>query len=270
MSLKTVLKSILRLPLTSVLLGFVIWAYMALCARTIRWRVEGGEEARQVWAMSEGVILAAWHSMILNLPAGWIKYIRQWPGRTAPVAMLVSFSPEGEAAARAIRHFGLQTIRGSRTNKRKKKSKQGGMALREAIALLKSGGAVCMTPDGPRGPARICGKGPVVMAERTGAAILPYALATHPAKTLSSWDRLQIPFPFTRGAIVFGAPVYPQDFISIHAMREALQTSLIRATDRALTLSGQTPGQASGQASVAVTQPDAKQSSVSAVSEEEK
>ncbi len=222
----------------SVALGLLIWAYMALCGRTIRWQVEGLEGAAAAWAREGGLIVAAWHSTILTLPTGWTRHMRRWPQRKAPSAMLISLSPEGEPVARAIRHLGLESIRGSRFNRRKRKDKGGGEALAEASRLLKAGGALCITPDGPSGPRQRAGLGPVVLARRSGATILPYALATAPAKRLETWDRFQIPVPFARGAIVFGPVLSLEDAGSPEAMRRELEARLNAATARAEALCG--------------------------------
>lgn len=220
------------------LLGGLIWAYMALCSRTIRWRVEGLDTAREDWSRHHGIIVAAWHSTILTLPTGWTKFMRHWPGRSAPSAMLISLSADGAPVARAIQHLGLKSIRGSSTNKRKRKDKGGGAALAEASRLLKAGGALCITPDGPRGPRQRAGLGPILISKRTDAPILPYALATAPSKRLSSWDRFQIPIPFARGAIVFGKTISLGEAKTPERMREILEDRLNEATFRAETLCG--------------------------------
>ncbi len=230
------MKSFFRSGPVVAFIGWLIWVYMALCGRTIRWRIEGADEARTAWVSADAAIVAAWHSTILILPTGWTKLIRKWPGRRAPSAMMISLSRDGEPVARAIRHLGLEAIRGSSTHKRKKKDKGGARAVAEAIRLLKRGGAVCITPDGPNGPRQRAQLGPVLLAQRSGAPILPYALACAPSKRLATWDRFIIPFPFTRGAIVFGEPIETQRGEDTDSVRLKLEESLNRATARAETL----------------------------------
>ncbi len=164
--------------------------------------------------------------------------MRHWPGRKAGSAMLISLSPDGEPVAQAIRHLGLLSIRGSTGRKSKKKDKGGSSALSEAVRLLKSGGAVCITPDGPRGPRQRAGLGPITIAKRAEAVILPYALATAPSKRLSTWDRFQIPLPFARGSIVFADPIYPGEGASSEEVRQLLETRLNAATRQAEELCG--------------------------------
>lgn len=232
------MKSLIRSGPVSALLGTLIWAYMALCSHTIRWQVEGLEDAKAEWQKNHGIIVTAWHSTILTLPTGWTKFMRDWPGRKAPSAILISLSADGEPVARAINHLGLKSIRGSSAHKRKRKDKGGGAAIAEATRLLRAGGAICITPDGPRGPRQRSGLGPILIAKRTDSAILPYALATSPSKRLATWDKFQIPVPFARGAIVFGKILGSEMASTPEIARKTLEERLNQATARAEKLCG--------------------------------
>lgn len=230
------MKAIMRSAIITSLLGWIIWVYMAVCNRTIRWTVEGETQARETWAGSPNIIVAAWHSTILLLPSGWNQLIRKWPNQKTRTAMLISLSKDGEPVAKAIKHLGLEAVRGSSTHKRKKRDKGGMKALAEALRILKNGGGICITPDGPRGPAEIAQNGPVVMALRTGAPILPYAIVSAPRKRLDTWDGFRIPYPFSRGALVFGDAVVPKPGDDREALRQRLEDNLNTAMARAETL----------------------------------
>jgi lysophospholipid acyltransferase (LPLAT)-like uncharacterized protein len=233
------MKFLFRSKPVVILLGFLIWGWMALVARTMRWTVEGNAQAEAAWKASPGIVVAAWHSCILLLPSAWVRFVRKWPERPAEVAMLISMSDDGEAVAQAIGYLGLTAIRGSAGNKKKAKKDKGGVrAIAEAVKRLRAGGVVCVTPDGPRGPRREASLGAVLIAQRAGAPILPYALASRPAKHLNTWDRFIIPFPFTKGAIVFGDLLETSRSASPESIRDELQRRLDRATRRAEMLVG--------------------------------
>ena len=233
------MKTILRHPIAVWLISKLIWAYMALCGRTIRWRLEGVEQARAAWAEHPSLIVVAWHSTIMTLPSGWNRFIRKWPGQKPHTAMLISLSKDGEPVARAIGYMGLESIRGSTKDKRKAKQKGGFAAVREALAMLGKGAAICITPDGPRGPAEEAQPGPVIIAQRAGVPILPYAIVSHPEKRLKTWDRFRIPFPFTRGAIVFGDLIITEQGLDRDELRKAMEEKLNAATRRAEALASQ-------------------------------
>ncbi len=230
--------AILRSPPVQYTLAFLIWLWMALVTRTVRWKVEGEADASARWREPGGIIVAGWHSRILLLPAGWTRQMRRWTQDKAQGAMLISLSRDGEFVAKAIRWLGLKPIRGSSTNRRKRKDKGGREAIRVASEWLRGGGRLCITPDGPRGPRQRAGMGPILLARRTGSPILIYALAASPAKRLKTWDRFLVPFPFTRGAIVFdGYMEVPRDGDS-EALRQELEDRLNAATRRAEALVG--------------------------------
>ena len=230
------MKAIMRSAIVTSLLGWIIWAYMALCNRTIRWSVEGEEDARNIWLGYPNIIVAAWHSTILLLPSGWNRIIRKWPQQKTRSAMLISLSKDGEPVAKAIKHLGLEAVRGSSTHKRKKRDKGGMKALAEALRILKNGGGICITPDGPRGPAEVAQNGPVIMAQRTGAPILPYAIVSSPRMRLKTWDGFRIPYPFSRGALVFGKAVIPGPDDDRETLRQRLEDNLNAALARAETI----------------------------------
>tara|TARA_R110000868_G_scaffold255659_4_gene512274 strand:- start:5202 stop:5942 length:741 start_codon:yes stop_codon:yes gene_type:complete len=233
------MKSLFRSKPVVVLIGFLIWFWMALIGRSVRWTIEGAAEAKASWATAPGVVVAIWHSRIMLIPSGWTRLIRHWPGRTADVAMLISMSGDGEPVARAMRHLGVGTIRGSAGNKKKaKKDKGGARAIIDAVKLLKAGGAVCITPDGPRGPSEQVSLGAILIAQRAGSPILPFAVTTRPAKRLNSWDQFIIPFPFTKGAIVFGELLETPREADPETLRAELQLRLDAATRRSERLAG--------------------------------
>jgi lysophospholipid acyltransferase (LPLAT)-like uncharacterized protein len=232
------MKSLLRSSIIAAILGRLIWAWMALVAHTVRWTVEVDPAARQAWRDNDGVVVASWHSRIMILPSAWIRFIRNWKDRVNRAAMLISLSPDGEAVARAIDHLDLHAIRGSAANKKKRKDKGGARAIAEAARLLKSGSAVCITPDGPRGPAERVSPGAIMIAQRAGAPIVPYALSVKPCWRLDTWDRFIIPFPFTRGAIILGAPVEAPRSADPETLRAELQVRLDEVTRRADMLCG--------------------------------
>ncbi|MCI4643728.1 MAG: lysophospholipid acyltransferase family protein [Hyphomonadaceae bacterium] len=227
------MKSLLRSPIVSRPLGLVIWAWMALVGRTVRWTIEGSGEAKEAWETDRGLLVLSWHEQILLLPSGWTRFLRTLPKRPGGVSMLVSLSRDAEPVARAIDHFGVSTIRGSKSNARKRDKDKGGVrAISEAIRLLKADGALCITPDGPRGPAREISDGPILLAQRAGSLVMPYALYVSNHRRLKSWDRMFLPYPFGRGAIVFGTPV-EANALSTEALKAELQTSLDQANRRA-------------------------------------
>ncbi|HEU4521765.1 MAG TPA: DUF374 domain-containing protein [Thermoanaerobaculia bacterium] len=106
-------------------------------------------------------VLTFWHShLLLMLHA---RYRR-------PITALVSQSRDGELIARVFKHYGVVSSRGSST-------RGGAAGLRDFLRRAREGYNVAITPDGPRGPARIAKEGVVIAAQASGLPILPVAFA---------------------------------------------------------------------------------------------
>jgi lysophospholipid acyltransferase (LPLAT)-like uncharacterized protein len=80
------------------------------------------------------------------------------------------------------------------------------------VKLIKSGMAVAITPDGPRGPKEVVKQGIARLSIKTGAPIYPLTFSTNRGKKLNSWDEFLVPYPFSRCKVVLGKPVYPENY----------------------------------------------------------
>jgi lysophospholipid acyltransferase (LPLAT)-like uncharacterized protein len=72
---------------------------------------------------------------------------------------------------------------------------------------LKSGESIGITPDGPRGPRMRAQMGAIRLAQLSGAPLFPVSFGVRPRRMLSSWDRLVLVFPFSRGVVIYGEPI---------------------------------------------------------------
>lgn len=195
----------LRNPVIQTILSSILAAWMRLCFATIRWTWEGREHAERVWADGGGVLCVFWHSRIGLSPHCWPL------DRAQPAKALISLSPDGQFIAKAVALQGFPAVRGSSANKDKADAAKGGSrALRDGLKQLKIG-ALAITPDGPRGPARVMAEGLPLMARMSGAPVLFIGMSCNPAIRLSSWDRALLPLPFGRGAIVYDLRRFPED-----------------------------------------------------------
>lgn len=194
----------LRNPVIMKTVSFLLSEWLRFCYATIRWEHENTPLAEEVWEKGGGVLIAFWHS---RLALG----IASWPqDRAQPAKAMISLSADGEFIAQAVARLGIPAVRGSAANKEKKAVTKGGtQALRDGLKQLRVG-ALALTPDGPRGPARNMAEGLPVMARISGAPVLMLGLSCKPAIRLNSWDRALIPLPFARGAIVWDRVEFPK------------------------------------------------------------
>lgn len=136
------------------------------------------------------VLFVFWHAHLLPLVHAH---------RGEGIVTLVSEHADGEYLSRTIGHLGYDAVRGSST-------RGGTRALRGLVRRAREGRDLALTPDGPRGPARVFKPGALTVAQAAGIPVLPMAVAASPAWRLRSWDALLVPRPFARICIAYGAP----------------------------------------------------------------
>ena len=74
--------------------------------------------------------------------------------------------------------------------------------LAAARRMRESGICGCVTVDGPRGPRHEVKEGAIFLAARADAPIVPIRLFMERRKVFKSWDRFQLPLPFSRVSMV--------------------------------------------------------------------
>jgi lysophospholipid acyltransferase (LPLAT)-like uncharacterized protein len=158
---------------------------------TLRWRVEGREHLDTVVASGRQPIMAFWHGRIL--PATF--YFRR-----RGIVVITSENFDGEWIARIIERFGYGTARGST-------SRGGKRAMLQLVRDMKAGRSAAFTLDGPRGPAGVAQAGAVWLAGATGNPVVPFHVEASSHWSLRSWDRTQIPKPFSTVALAIGEPM---------------------------------------------------------------
>jgi lysophospholipid acyltransferase (LPLAT)-like uncharacterized protein len=203
------LKKLLRSPGVQAVLGWLLGTYLRLILHTVRWRHENLDCVEPTLAGDGGAIALFWHGRI---PLSLSTAHQWWRKRTRA---MVSPSSDGEFVARALAMSGFPAIRASSAKRGDSaKARLAVAAIRESVAWVSGGGALVVTPDGPRGPNEVVAQGSVQIARRTGAPVFLMGLAADPALQLSgTWDRVMFPLPFGRGAVVWDGPFY----VSPHA-----------------------------------------------------
>lgn len=195
------MKGLLRRPGVQAVLGWILAAYLKLILRTVRWRHVNLACVEPNLAGQEGALALFWHGRIplcLSIAPQW------WRKNTKA---LISPSADGEFIAQALAHSGFPAIRMSSAKKGDTAKVRAAVAgFREALTLVGGGGALVITPDGPRGPNEVIAPGALQMARRTGAPVFLMGIAAAPALQLKTWDQVMIAAPFGRGVVVWDGP----------------------------------------------------------------
>jgi len=210
-------------------------AYIRLVRATTRWQVEGKEPFDRLARDSAPFIAVVWHGRLFLSPA-----LRP-PGREG-VAM-ISNNRDGDLIAAVCERFGIRSVRGSTHDKAKGRDKGGASAFRGALAALRAGAVLAITPDGPRGPRMRAQAGSAQLAAQAGVPVIPVGFSTARARIAKSWDRFLIPAPFGRGAVVYGPPLSAEgtDAAAVERLRAGIERALREVTDRADALCARPP-----------------------------
>ena len=192
--------------------SLLVRLYSSICA-TLRIREENRAEVDAVHARGERLIFCLWHDELFSLiPVS--RHLR--------VVSIVSPSTDGDMLERILASKNVGAVRGSST--------RGGVRALLSLAHMMKQELVhaCITVDGPAGPRHKSKEGAFFLANRTNARIMPVRIYVKHALRLPTWDRFQVPLPFSRVVIRFG-----------HAWDEGMkevpdieETSITRARER--------------------------------------
>ncbi|MHB1185623.1 MAG: lysophospholipid acyltransferase family protein [Desulfobulbia bacterium] len=182
--------------LYNVLLVVAPWLYAGLSRllfATCRVRVHGAENRARCEAVGKPFVGVFWHYSVFTA----VELIR---GRGRGWGAMVSASEDGEFVARILARQGVVAVRGSRN--------RGALsALKGLIGLLRQGYNAAIVGDGSQGPPRVMQAGAILLAGKSGAPILPMAVAADRYWAFRSWDRTLLPKPFARLDLWYGEPL---------------------------------------------------------------
>ena len=192
---------------------------IAALGASLSWKAEGLEHLR-FEGNGRRPIMAFWHGRVLTAT----YYFRR-----RDIVVMISENFDGEWIARIIESFGFRTSRGST-------SRGGRRALLQLKREMERGFPSGFAVDGPRGPARHAQPGALWLSKLTGNPVVPFHMEASSYWTLKSWDRTQIPKPFSTVALAVGAPIeVPRDAdeAALEAKRVELEESLFLLERRA-------------------------------------
>jgi hypothetical protein len=167
--------------------------------------------------------MAFWHGRVLTATYFF---------RDRGIVVMISENFDGEWIARIIERFGYGTSRGST-------SRGGQRALLQLKRAMAQGRPAGFAVDGPRGPARRVQPGVVWLAKLTGNPVVPFHMEASKSWSLASWDRTQVPMPFSTVALAVGPPIeVPSDADEqgIEAKRAEVENALLALEVRAAAL----------------------------------
>lgn len=192
--------------------------------KTLRLKVIGEEEVKQLHQEGKKLIYAFWHGRQFML----VSYLSH-----RQIALMTSLSRDGEYQSRILKRFGHRIVRGSYT--------RGG--VRGLLGLLKemrAGYDVGFAVDGPLGPIYEVKEG-VIYAAKKETGLKPEKGYIVPLTTSAkkkwifekAWDKYLLPYLFTQGVIIFGKPYQVSKEADINQECKILKEKLDAITKQA-------------------------------------
>jgi lysophospholipid acyltransferase (LPLAT)-like uncharacterized protein len=173
-------------------LGWLAAWVVRLIGRSLRWEVHGWEHWDAVQAPGKRLVYAFWHSEI---------FAAMWFWRNRGIVVMSGYNFDARLTARVIQKHGYEIARGSA-------SRGAARALVSMVRAMQRGHDTAFTIDGPRGPRHVAKAGAVMLAKATGAPIVCFHIHLARAWVFrKSWDRTEIPRPFSRAATFFAPPI---------------------------------------------------------------
>jgi len=157
---------------------------LKIAYHTSRRDAEGWDAVARLIDQHGAVIIVCWHQRIMLTP--WMFDLAQ-----APCQSLTSAGRAGRLVGWMHRAFGYGTVP-------MPKGVLGATEMRTVLRGLKQGVSIGISPDGPRGPARVAKVTPIQWARTAQVPIVVFTYAATRFVPLRTWDRLMFPLPFGR------------------------------------------------------------------------
>ena len=159
---------------------------------TCRWDVQGQEQIHKLVTSGKTVIIAIWHGKVLPIFMNLAS---------KHYYALAGMHRDAELIAQIGAQVGWKLLRGSSSDRGKE-------VFKEMITVLSTPGeVVAMTPDGPKGPAKIPKAGVIRAAQKSGAVIVPAIGQAKKRWGFTNWDTFYVAKPFSKIVLRYGNPL---------------------------------------------------------------
>ncbi len=159
---------------------------------TCAWEVRGRNQIKELTGSGKSVIIAIWHGKVLPIFMDLASY---------HYYALAGMHKDAELISQVGAQTGWRLLRGSSSDRGKE-------VFKEMINVLSTPGSViAMTPDGPKGPAKIPKPGVIRAAQKSGAIIIPAIGQARRRWGFTNWDTFYVAKPFTKIVLHYGKPL---------------------------------------------------------------
>ncbi|GBD91418.1 hypothetical protein BMS3Abin04_02149 [bacterium BMS3Abin04] len=162
-----------------------------LC-KTLKLEHENKPVIDKLFIENQNFVIAFWHGTML---------VPWFINRNRNFGALVSNSKDGDLLAKILIKWNYIVARGS--------SNSGGKeALATLLNFADKNYSVAITPDGPTGPPHKMKAGAVITAKKAGIPLILLGINYSKKYVLNSWDKFQIPKPFSKIYVIYSEPIF--------------------------------------------------------------
>ena len=162
----------------------VFGAWARLVRATSRRKEEGWAQVETALATHGAVIIVCWHQRLMMTP--FMFDVARHRCRS-----LTSDARAGRLVGHIHRHFGYESVPMPH-------GILGAAEMRLIFKGLREGISIGVSPDGPRGPARVAKSTPIQWARSAQVPVVSFTFSAKHYLRWPTWDRLIFPLPFTK------------------------------------------------------------------------
>jgi len=177
--------------------------YLLITFYTSRVIIIGRKYLPEVRGKRKGTFIMVWHGNM---------FIPIYTLRKGKYSLLIGLHSDAEILNSFTEHLGYSSI---------------GAAIE--LFKISQEDTIAITPDGPRGPYRKVKKSTVKILQRIGAEIVPVGASSSRKIILKSWDRFEIPLPFSTIKIVIGKPLKADDKTETEDLKKLIEDKINEA-----------------------------------------
>lgn len=171
--------------------NYVLYILIQTLCKTLRIQSTGSDSFKSLLKEKKKFVLAFWHGTMV-IP--WFAH------RNLKLLAIISKSKDGDLLAKILRRWNYKVVRGS-------SSTGGNVALEIMIDHAKHECPIAITPDGPRGPNFKMKAGAVITAKKSEVLLVLVGVGYKSKRKLHSWDKFEVPFPFSKVQLVYSEPI---------------------------------------------------------------
>ncbi len=183
----------LKLYIRNLLVPTLAWFIINIISKSLKIEFMNGDIVERLRNEGKRIIYVLWHGKL---------FLATYTHRKKNIVILTSLSKDGDMLTAILEKFGYKCVRGS-------SSRGGTKALREMIRAIREGYDCAVAVDGPKGPLHEVKPGAIFLSQLTEAAIVPVTFKVEKKKVFEkSWDKFELPMPFSKARVVYGTPFY--------------------------------------------------------------